>query len=93
MNFDKPVLFDKSKSVRFDSLKIGELFITCDSSVYDTESNKIMYSERVYCKVPEFFNNCLDSYNAIGVTEEYVAYMGTCDKVIRVNPVNWCMGE
>lgn len=28
MNFEKPVEFDVSKAVRFDTLAVGELFVT-----------------------------------------------------------------
>ena len=42
MNFKKPVEFDTSKAIRFDDLKVGELFIAVDGSCGGKK-----YSERV----------------------------------------------
>lgn len=85
MNFEKPVEFDISKAVRFDTLAVGQLFVTVDGSCGGKE-----YSERVYCKTVPFGNECLGNLkNAVGVTESYRAYISTAEKVIPVEAVGW----
>lgn len=85
MNFEKPVEFDVSKAVRFDTLAVGELFVTVDGSCGGKK-----YSERVYCKTVQFGNEYLGNMkNAVGVTESYRAYMTAPDKVIRIKATDW----
>lgn len=85
MNFEKPVEFDASKAVRFDTLAVGDLFITIDGSC-----NGKQYSERVYCKTVPFGNEYLGNMkNAIGVTERYRAYIPNPTKVILVKAADW----
>lgn len=77
----KPVIFDRSKSVRFDALKVGDLFVTIDA-----HCGNHYYSERIYCKTRPFDNgDGWDSYNAIGVSEKYTARMATPDRVIKLD--------
>lgn len=85
MNFEKPVEFDSSKAVRFDTLAVGDLFITIDGSC-----NGKQYAERVYCKTVTFGNEYLGNMkNAIGVTEPYRAYIPNPTKVILVEAADW----
>lgn len=85
MNFEKPVEFDVSKAVRFDTLAVGELFVTVDGSCGGKE-----YSERVYCKTVPFGNEYLGNMkNAVGVTEPYRAYMMAPEKVVRIKATDW----
>ena len=85
MNFKKPVEFDVNKAVRFDTLAVGELFVTVDGSCGGKE-----YSERVYCKTVPFGNEYLGNMkNAVCVTESYRAYMTAPDKVIRIKATDW----
>lgn len=85
MNFKKPVEFDVSNAVRFDTLAVGELFVTVDGSCGGKK-----YSERVYCKTVPFGNEYLGNMkNAVGVTEPYRAYMMAPDKVVRIKATDW----
>lgn len=76
----KPVEFDHSKSVRFDSLQVGDLFVAIDA-----HCDGRYYSERIYCKTRPFDNgDGWDSYNAIGVSEKYTAVMTAPERVIKL---------
>lgn len=89
MNFEKPVEFDISKAVRFDTLAVGQLFIAVDGSCDGKQ-----YSERVYCKTVPFGNEYLgDLKNAVGVTESYRAYMATATKVIHIEAIDWKVAD
>lgn len=85
MNFKNPVEFDTSKAIRFDDLEVGELFIAVDGSC-----NGKRYSERVYCKTEPFGNEYIGNMkNAVGVTEQYRAYMPAPTKVIHIKATDW----
>lgn len=81
---NKCIIFDDSKSVRFDSLEVGESFIACDAVAYDGDNVK-RYSNRTYCKLNEFFNDFAEKCNAISVSDKCYVYIPSCSKVIRVN--------
>lgn len=78
------IIFDENKSIRFDSLEVGESFVVCDAVVYDGDK-VTKYSNRTYCKLNEFFNDFAEKCNAISVSDKYYVYIQSCSKVIRVD--------
>lgn len=79
------IIFDENKSVKFDSLQVGESFIACDVIEYD-RGKVTKRSYRTYCKLKEFFNDFAEKCNAISISDKCYVYFSSHSKVIRVKP-------